>query len=146
MNTLRTLSVALASLAVLAWLPADAAAADAFKIVAHPDVPVDRIARNDLARIFMKKEIQWSNGTPTVPVDRPAEADVRESFSRAVHQKGTSAVAAYWQKQIFSGRDVPPVTRASDADVVAFVASTPGAIGYVAPGASTSGVKTISVD
>ena len=35
--------------------------------------------------------------------------------------------------------------RASDDEVLAFVRATPGAIGYVSAGASTSGVKVITV-
>ena len=44
-----------------------------------------------------------------------------------------------------SGKEVPPATKASDDDVIAFVKATPGGIGYVSAGASTAGVKVIDV-
>lgn len=44
--------------------------------------------------------------------------------------------AAFLQQQIFSGRATPPAELASDAEVIAFVARTPGAIGYVSAGAT----------
>jgi ABC-type phosphate transport system substrate-binding protein len=38
-----------------------------------------------------------------------------------------------------------PKTLAADAEVVAYVAKTRGAIGYVSAAASTAGVKTLDV-
>jgi ABC-type phosphate transport system substrate-binding protein len=38
-----------------------------------------------------------------------------------------------------------PKTLGTDAEVVAFVERTKGAIGYVSAGASTAGVKTLEV-
>ena len=50
-----------------------------------------------------------------------------------------SAVESYWQQQIFAGKEVPPAAKPSDEEVLAYVRSTPGAIGYVSAGASTTG-------
>jgi len=33
---------------------------------------------------------------------------IRVAFSKSVHGKSVGAVRAFWQQQIFSGRDVPP--------------------------------------
>jgi ABC-type phosphate transport system substrate-binding protein len=55
-------------------------------------------------------------------------------------------VKSYWQQQIFSGRDVPPPEKQTENDVVAFVRSNPGAIGYVSKGVDIGrGVKALSV-
>jgi hypothetical protein len=40
---------------------------------------------------------------------------------------------------------VPPPEKASDAEIVAFVRDTPGAIGYVWSGADASGVKVVAI-
>ena len=130
---------------LLAFLWAAPAAATDFKVVANSSVPVETIQRKELARVFMKKQIRWSNGTAVVPVDQAPDSPVRADFSRAVHQKDTAAVTAYWQRQIFSGRDVPPVTRASDNEVLAFVRATRGAIGYVEARTSAEGVKVVAL-
>lgn len=58
-------------------------------------------------------------------------AAIRESFSRVIHGRSANQIAAYWQQQIFSGRNIPPEQRSSDDEVIAYVSSTPGAIGYV---------------
>jgi hypothetical protein len=57
-----------------------------------------------------------------------------------------SEVKSYWQQQIFSGRSVPPVEKASDAAVVKFVEATAGAVGYVAPDAPTGGLRVLKVE
>ena len=75
--------------------------------------------------------------------DRPGP--VRDAFYRKVAGKSPSAVKAYWNQLIFSGREVPPVAKTSDEDVVAFVHSNPGALGYVAADTDTKGVKTIEL-
>ena len=59
--------------------------------------------------------------------------------------KEIASVNSYWQQQVFSGRASPPVVKPSDAEVVAYVAATPGAIGYVAADATVAGVKVLTV-
>ena len=53
---------------------------------------------------------------------------------------------SYWQKMIFSGRDVPPPEKGSPDEVVAFVRSHGGGIGYVPAGTVLgAGVKVLVV-
>jgi hypothetical protein len=52
-------------------------------------------------------------------------------------------IAEFWRQQIFSGRNVPPVEKASDSEVLEFVRSNPGAIGYVS--SSTSPAPDVKV-
>ena len=107
---------------------------------------VSALSTEEVSKIFFKKAQRWSNGVDVVAVDQPENAAVREAFSVAVHGKSVGAVRAYWQQQIFSGRAVPPAERPSDEQVVAFVRSTPGAIGYVSAGATLSpGVRRLQI-
>ena len=69
-----------------------------------------------------------------------------EGFSKSIHGKTAAAVKSYWNQQIFSGREVPPVEKKSDAEVLSFVRSTPGAIGYVSDTASTDGVRVVTIN
>ena len=141
MSCTRTL---LATLALLALAPL--ALAQGYKVVAHPTTPAASLSKSDVARLFLKKVTSWSDGTRVVPVDQDRTSKTRNAFSVDVHGKDPNAVAAYWQKQIFSGRGVPPVVKKTDAQVLEFVRSTPGAVGYVSASATTSGVKTIRVE
>ncbi len=71
---------------------------------------------------------------------------MRQSFTREIHEKSVENLDAFWQRQVFSGRATPPPAKASDAEVIAYVRSAPGAIGYVSAGASTTGVKEIRLE
>jgi ABC-type phosphate transport system substrate-binding protein len=132
-------------MSLCAFATATATAAAGFKVVANASVAVDRLPRAEASRIFMKKQTKWKDGSPILPVDQSLSSDVREEFSKDVHGKNAAAVDAYWQKQIFSGRGLPPVTKSSDADVISYVRANAGAIGYVSAGADTTGVKVIAI-
>jgi ABC-type phosphate transport system substrate-binding protein len=122
------------------------ATAQDFKVVVNAAAGVSSVSNSQLSDIFQKKARSLPDGTAAVPVDQPASSPVREAFSQAVHGRGASAIEAWWQQQIFAGKDVPPETKDSDAAVLSFVASTPGAIGYVSAGASLpGGVKEVPV-
>jgi ABC-type phosphate transport system substrate-binding protein len=139
---MRVLVVGLAA----ALLPVAASAADGFRVVANESVPVSSLSRTELARIFLKKQIEWPDGESAVPVDQSSISLVRTAFTQTVHEKKMSAITSHWQKQIFSGRGVPPPVRGSDDEVIAFDRSTPGANGYVAADTPATGVKTIRVE
>jgi hypothetical protein len=85
-----------------------------------------------------------------VPVDQSARTLVRLAFTREVLKleglPQISAVENYWQQLLFSGRGAPPAIKASDAEVVAFVTATPGAVGYVATGAEAGGAKVVPLE
>jgi ABC-type phosphate transport system substrate-binding protein len=121
------------------------AGAEDFKLIGNPSVPETSLERDVVARIFLIKLAKWPNGTGVVPVDQSQDSKVREAFSRSVHQKPTPAVVAYWHKQVFSGLGIPPLTKGSDAEVLQYVRTTPGAIGYVSPQAPVDGVKVLAL-
>jgi len=55
---------------------------------------------------------------------------VRESFTKAALEMTVLSVRVYWTRTITAGH-FPPPTRTRDEEVVAFVATHPGGIGYV---------------
>ena len=115
-----------------------------YKIVVNPSNPVTSISRDDLSRIFMKKSTKFPDGRGASPVDLPVNSSARESFSKSIHGKPASAVDAYWQQQIFSGRDIPPPQK-SEGAALSFVRANENGITYVSSGTDTEGVKVITV-
>ena len=137
--------LAVSTLLVLLVLPGTAAGQD-YKVVVNESNPIKEISQHQITRCFMKQMTKWPNGMPVTPVDQAASSTVRESFSENVLQRDVSAVKSYWQRQIFSGRGVPPPEKASDGEVLAFVRANPGAVGYVAAGTDLgSGVKVLEI-
>ena len=141
---MRTLTATLAGLALL--LVASTASAAGFKVVMNSAVHIDALPKKAVSDLFMKRTTKWSDGAAVVAVDQAESAAVRDEFSRTVHGKATAAVKSYWNQQIFSGREVPPVEKPGDAEVVKFVRSTPGAVGYVSEGAATEGLRVLQIE
>jgi ABC-type phosphate transport system substrate-binding protein len=148
---MRLVLVLALALAVAAALAAPSAAEavpgkPGYVVVAHPGVAADAIKRADLSSLFLKKVTRWPDGTDVVTVQPREESDARAQFCLDVHKRSLATVKAHWNRKIFSGREVPPVEKPSDDEVVAFVRTHPGAIGYVGPAASTAGVKVLVVN
>ena len=117
-----------------------------FQVVANPSLEMSTIGKKDLARIFLKQKKAWPNGAAAVPVDQKLSAAVRTEFSTAILRKGAKAVESYWNGQVFAGKASPPQTMGSDVEVLNFVRTTPGAVGYVSASAPTSGVIVLRID
>jgi len=119
-------------------------AADAFVVIVNTANPAAALKSQEISDIFLKKATAWSDGTKAAPVDLDETSSARDGFSRQVHKKSTAAVKSYWQKMIFSGREVPPPEKVSADEVVAFVRKYPGGIGYVPPGTALgAGIKVV---
>ena len=117
-----------------------------YRIVVHASNPVAQLSRADAGKLFLKKTRVWPGGQAVEPVDLAEGSGIRKAFSSEVVGKDVAAVRSYWQQQLFTGRGVPPVVKTSDAEVLAFVAAHPGAIGYVSAGAELpDGVKAVRV-
>ena len=117
-----------------------------FQVVVNKANSMTSVSKSTLKKIFTKKQSKWDNGTKAAPVDLVASAPAREAFSKEIHGKGTSAIKSYWQRQVFSGRGVPPPEKASDAEVIEYVRNNAGAVGYVSGAAAVDGAKVLQVN
>lgn len=116
------------------------------KIVVNASNPVSAMKRAQISSFFLKKTTAWDNGHKVFPVDQSESAAVRKIFSEEIHDKPVHTVISYWQKQIFSGHDVPPLEKDSDREVLTYIRENADAIGYVSEGAAIGdGVKVVKV-
>jgi len=135
------LAVALAT-ATCACVTGDALAfgrvgrTDGFVVVVNDDNTATAAPRLLVSRFFLKKATRWDNGAVVLPVDLPADSPVRDAFSHHVLARSVSSIKAYWQQQIFSGREIPPPEKADETEALEFVRANAAAIGYVAPNAA----------
>ena len=116
-----------------------------FRIVTHADNPVTSLSKTQLSRFLLKKVSKWETGEQVQAVDQGSKQEVREIFSKAIHGRSAASIQRYWQRQIFSGKGVPPPELEDDSEVLDYVAQNRGAIGYVSRGASVAGVKVIEI-
>jgi ABC-type phosphate transport system substrate-binding protein len=136
--TLVALTVAMSALAV------DASAQE-FQVVVNAASGVTELTRDQVSDIFRKKARRLG-GESAEPVDLNKNLAAREAFSQAVHGSSVNSIVSWWMQQVFAGKDDPPDQMGSEAELLEFVRSNPGAIGYVSAGADLgSGVKAIQV-
>lgn len=115
------------------------------KIIANASVRTDYISKPEIVSVFLQEKRSLSDGTPVEPVlerSGPAHAAFLKDFLR----QSDASLQRFYQSLVFTGRGSMPKSLASDAEVVAYVARTHGAIGYVAADTVVAGVKTLIVD
>jgi hypothetical protein len=115
------------------------------KIIGHSSTTPATISQRDLTRIFLKQRKSWPSGASAEPVDQSRNARIRRIFSEQVLERSVDMVESHWQAQVFSGKATPPPTLASDQEVIDFVRSNPGAVGYISPSTPTSGVQVVTI-
>ncbi len=131
--------------AVAGWtilLGASAFAGDV-KVIANPSVKADSISARELKSLYLEEKSSL-NGTRVEPVIEK-RGPAHEAFLRDYLGQTDDELQKYYQTLVFTGRGSMPKTVSSDAEVVAYVAKTRGAIGYVGTGASVEGVRTIAI-
>lgn len=135
-------SLLLSTLACLSLTPLAAWSLEpAFIVVAAPGNAERRLTREAAARIFMRKQNFWESGARAQPVNLPATHPLRRQFSQTILGMPPEALEDYWRDMYFHGV-LPPHVVASEEAVVLFVASTPGAIGYLS---SCSAARKLSI-
>lgn len=141
-----TTAVAIAlALGAVAVAPA-ATRAEGYAVVVNAAHSGGALSKGDLADVFLRRATRWSTGEPIQVVDQSLRSEVRVEFTHDVLALSSLAVLTYWQRQLTRGGERPPPVKSSDDEVLAFVAKTPGAIGYVLPGTpSPEGVKRLQV-
>ena len=139
-----TLRKAIRVSVVLGVFLAPAAFAADVKIIANPSVGASSVSVDELKAVFLAAKNSLSDGSHVEPVIEKGGA-THESFLKDYIGKTDSAFETYFRSLVFTGKASMPKTAASDAEMVAYVAKTKGAIGYVSAGASTDGVKTLEV-
>jgi len=122
----------------LAWvLPAGLSAAPdngdrpALAIIVAADAPDLPAEHTRLARIYQRRLTLDRQGKRLVPVNLPAIHVLRRTLTRFLFGKTPQQLTAYWNRRYFEGVSPPYVLDSQEA-VLRFVATTAGAVGYVA--------------
>jgi hypothetical protein len=117
-------------LAFSLWLPFAATQANDANvaIIAHPAVP--KVDAATLQRLYTGRVIEVAGSTVTV-VNLAAGNPARDRFLAQVLNLDNERYIAYWTVRRHVGKGVPPRDLRNAAEVIEYVQSTPGALGYV---------------
>jgi len=113
------------------------------KVIANSSVSASSISSGEIKDVFLldKDSLGGSHVEPVLAKGGPAH----EAFLKEYLGKNDAVLQAFYRSLVFTGKASMPKTLGSDAEVVAYVAKTKGAVGYVSGDASTAGVKTLEV-
>ena len=118
-----------------------------FQVVVNESVRGNWISRANLSAFFTGKADRWGGGKASAkPVDQSANSPVRRAFTAAILGRSMGEIQRYWQDRVAVDRLFPPPVKASDAEVLRYVAETAGAVGYVGPDTPIpEGVRLLSI-
>jgi len=103
--------------------------------ITHPSVT---LSVDDIHDVFLGDK-QLAGSTKLIPIDN---ASAQEEFLAKVVRLNAAKYATAWTKKSFRDGLSPPEVKATDAEVVDFVARTVGAVGYIKT-APPAGVKAV---
>jgi ABC-type phosphate transport system substrate-binding protein len=106
------------------------AQAHAGEIVVIGNSNVPRMDSVTIQKVYTGKVISVS-GVNVTPVGVKPGTTARNLFLQEFLNQDEEKYTAYWTVRRYIGKGVPPVELASDADVIHYVQSTPGAVGYI---------------
>lgn len=119
------------------------ARADNATFIVNPSVTATALSTEEVKSILLGNKTKWDNGNLTLVVQ--TSGALHDAVIQTYAQRSSEQFDRFWKKQVFTGKGSAPATGKTDAEVVALVASTAGAIGYVAPSAVTDKVKALPV-
>ncbi len=101
-----------------------------FVIVANSDSGLNEMSVAELKKVYLKKIPTLPNGKSATVVGL-TKGNARDEFLKTVLRKSESNLNSYWSRLMFSGRADSPRLFKTNSEVLDYIRSTPGAIGFV---------------
>jgi ABC-type phosphate transport system substrate-binding protein len=133
-----------AVLLIAAAILSSAAARAQVLIIANSSVTADSASKSELRSVFTGESSRLKDGSHVKPV-LLKEGPAHTAFVSGDLSMSEAGLLICWRQQVFSGQSTMPRSFASEAEEVAYIAQTPGAIGYIGTSTPHDGVKVIEV-
>jgi TonB family protein len=114
------------------------------KVIANAAMNSASISDSELRSVFLLQRKTLKDGTAVEPVLQK-RGPVHDAFCKHFLSRDGEEIGIYYDGIVFTGKGSMPKQLNSDADVLNYVARTPGAIGYVSSSASADGVKVLMI-
>lgn len=111
-------------------------------VIAHPGVSNTTLSSFEASELYRMERNKWDNGDLVVLVDLVSKSATKLQFYKFIDAKDRE-LKRIWMRFILSGEGRAPAVARSEADVLAMVASTEGAIGYINAKNVTDQVKIL---
>ena len=113
------------------------------KVIANPSISASEISTDDLKAVFLgvKTTVADSQVAPVLAKAGRAHDVVLKEYLG----KSDATLMTYFRGLVFTGKASMPKVCDTDAEIVAYVARTKGAVGYVGAAVPTAGTKTLAI-
>ncbi len=115
-------------------------------VISHQKGAPAQMKMSELVSIFMGEKERWSDGTKITIVLMKTTTPVGMETCKKVYARSGNSVLQYWNLQSFAGKAQLPTMFNSTAELEAFVAQNPGAIGIIDKASSNPETKTVLVN
>lgn len=133
-SRIRTLLIA------LTFVAGDVRAAGGVVVIG--DARLARLDTQTLEKVYTGRIIEV-DGIPVTAVNANRGSSVRNRFLQSYLKQDEDKYTAYWTVRRYIGKGAAPRELSNSADVIDFVKSTPGAIGYIDEADVASGVTVL---
>jgi hypothetical protein len=110
-------------------------------VIGNNNVPKTDAAT--IQKIYTGKFISVA-GVNVTPVGAKAGSAARNRFLQEYLNQDEEKYTAYWTVRRYIGKGAPPTELASAAEVISYVQSTPGAVGYIDEAELKPGMNVIA--
>lgn len=116
------------------------------KIVGNAEGTPAQLDSKELRSIFKAQKQWWDNDTKISIVLLKSSVPISETIAEKVFAMTKNEVKTYWIQIVFRGKAATPKHFDSEDAVIAYIESTPGAIGVVSADTNAGSLKIIEVD
>ncbi len=100
------------------------------QIITNPTNPLSILNKKDIQDIFTGKKSQWDNDGKII-IAILEDSQTHREFVQHFIKKTPAQFRNYWRQKVFSGEGMIPKTFKTEESLIAFVAETKGAVGYI---------------
>jgi len=121
------------------------AADEEILIIVNKEISIKSLSLNTLIDIYTNNRTKWDNGEK-IYVSMLKKGPVHDAFSNQLIGMAPRKLISIWKKVIFTGIGTPPKVLNSEAEMIQYVATTKGAIGYISASTSAENVIVFKIN
>lgn len=119
---------------------------DAVEVIANRSVPDNALLVANARAIFGLRQVKWSDGSLIRVFVLPDNHPVHDAFCKEKLNIYPYQLRQSWDRLVYSGMAQAPEEVANEAELVAKVAATRGAIGYVSKAHNNPSIRVLYVE
>lgn len=114
-------------------------------IIIHSDQAVSELTLTTVRAKFAMRIPVWPDGTPVRVFVLDDNDRLHIEFCKTILGMFPYQLRRIWDRQVFSGTGIAPVLVSSEQEMLARVAATKGAIGYLSDNLVDDSVRTVRI-